>query len=195
MDPNLATDGFEQAQPQAQWQQQQGGVNARNKDMREVVLHKFMQAIGPSSMTILFVCLVWRSIHNYELACQIPSGTMRILCVVPTVLLFLFNVAGCIMCFFRASQKSKMKAILNMNGLSEMVLLVYNIVNMMKGSNMWTPREVYVGRVLVNFWFLTLWFSFAKARWITDGNLPLKPQASTQYQSQSLHQQSNQASP
>ncbi|CAM9918184.1 unnamed protein product, partial [Heterosigma akashiwo] len=47
MDPNLATDGFEQAQPQAQWQQQQGGVNARNKDMREVVLHKFMQAIGP----------------------------------------------------------------------------------------------------------------------------------------------------
>lgn len=65
--------------------------------------------------------------------------------------------------------KARLKAIVAVNGASELLMMLYNIVRLVLGSDKYTPREAYVTRLFVSVWFLTLTYSFATSRWDTGG--------------------------
>eukprot|EP00638_Chattonella_subsalsa_P003713 CAMPEP_0117757610 /NCGR_PEP_ID=MMETSP0947-20121206/14844_1 /TAXON_ID=44440 /ORGANISM="Chattonella subsalsa, Strain CCMP2191" /LENGTH=243 /DNA_ID=CAMNT_0005577557 /DNA_START=127 /DNA_END=855 /DNA_ORIENTATION=+ len=97
-----------------------------------------MRSVGNSAIAVLYMILMWRSMHNYELADQIPNKIVRYCSVIPTVFLFLFNILGMMLTFLKAErQKRNMKAILNMNALNEIILVCYNLYQMVLGSNIW----------------------------------------------------------
>ena len=89
--------------------------------------------------------------HLYELADQ-TRGFKRLCLVIPTVLMFLFDIAGLLVSFnFKDSNKVKLKMILNFNKAIELSCMSYSIFRLLLAPSVWTPREVYIGRVLVNF--------------------------------------------
>lgn len=47
-------------------------------------------------------------------------------------------------------------------------MLLYNLVGLL-GGEQYTPREEFISCVLANAWFLSICFTFAKARWVADG--------------------------
>ena len=103
------------------------------------------------SVSGYFFLLVWRAVHLYELADQ-TRGFKRLCLVIPTVLMFLFDIAGLLVSFnFKDSNKVKLKMILNFNKAIELSCMSYSIFRLLLAPSVWTPREVYIGRVLVNF--------------------------------------------
>ncbi|CAM9479954.1 unnamed protein product [Phaeothamnion confervicola] len=131
-----------------------------------------LRSVNGAGLMFCFFVLLWRSLHNYEAADQMPGGFFRYLLVLPAVSLFLSNVACLALTLVRtapARQKRRMKAVLSLNILSESLLLAYNLCRLVFGRGFWVPREEYVGRLLVNVWFLVMCYSFTRSRWVFEG--------------------------
>ena len=114
---------------------------------------------------------MWRTVHHYELADQSFKGTVRLVAVIPTVLLFLGNMMGCVASVTSPAShasKKRMKAILNLNKLVELSLLFYNVLRLTVFTNKLIVREIYVGRTLSNFLFMIQCQLFTKVAWYVE---------------------------
>ncbi|CAM9264678.1 unnamed protein product [Hapterophycus canaliculatus] len=92
--------------------------------------------------------------------------------MVPAVSLFLGNlVCMCLSLVQSATnkQKARMKAMLTVDAACEALLLLYNMVLLLGGTSGLMPKEEFVSRILTNVLFMSLCFTFAKARWVADG--------------------------
>mmetsp|Transcript_57650 Transcript_57650/g.172004 ORF Transcript_57650/g.172004 Transcript_57650/m.172004 type:complete len:179 (+) Transcript_57650:724-1260(+) len=110
---------------------------------------------------------MWRSVHHYEMADASFKGVQRLLFVVPTVALFIGNMAGCVASVTSPSHsaKKRMKAILNLNKLIELLLFIYNVVRLTIFPSKFVQREIYVGRTLSNFIFMVQCQLFTRVTW------------------------------
>ncbi len=94
--------------------------------------------------------------------------------VIPTVVLFLGNMVGCVVSLMSSSNtgssagratKKKMKAVLNLNKLVELCLIFYNVMRLIFFPSKYVVREIYVGRTLTNFLFIIQCQLFTKVTW------------------------------
>ena len=105
--------------------------------------------------------------HHYEMADLAFTGTARLFMVIPPVILFLGNMAGCVGSITSSGSlgKKRMKGILNLNKFVEIVLMAYNVSRLILVPSKLVPREVFVGRTLSNFLFLVQCQVFTKVTW------------------------------
>lgn len=154
----------EQQQYKYEHQSTLDAANPRDEDGKM----KLLASVSRGSIAIFFFILMWRSVHHYELADQTFRGATRFFMVLPPVVLFLGNMAGCvgsIMSSNGTSGKKRLKAILNLNKLVEIVLMMYNVMRLLLVPSKLVMREVYVGRTLSNFLFLVQCQLFTKVTW------------------------------
>ncbi len=162
----------------AAWRQQQqfkyenqsplDEANPRDDDGRM----KLLASVSKGSISLFFFILMWRSVHHYELADQSFKGTIRLMMVFPTVLLFLGNMIGCVASLMSSSSanasrnaKKRMKAVLNLNKLVELCLITYNVFRLIFFPSKYIVKEIYVGRTLTNFLFIVQCQLFTKVTW------------------------------
>lgn len=130
---------------------------------------KLLATVSRGSISVFFFVLMWRSVHHFELADQsFRKSSKRLFLVVPTMVLFIGNMAGCVASISSRTLKAKkrMKAILNLNKLVELLLFIYNIIRLaFFANNKLVPREVYVGRTLTNFMFIVQCQLFTRVTW------------------------------
>jgi len=128
---------------------------------------KLLATVSRGSIAFFFFVLMWRSVHHYEMADASFRGIQRLLIVVPTVGLFIGNMAGCVASITSPSHsaKKRMKAILNLNKLVELLLFVYNVVRLTIFPSKFVQREIYVGRTLSNFIFMVQCQLFTRVTW------------------------------
>jgi len=129
---------------------------------------KLLASVSRGSISVFFFVLMWRSVHHFELADQsFRKSAKRLFLVIPTMILFIGNMAGCVASISTRTLKAKkrMKAILNLNKLVELVLFLYNIIRLALLTNKFVPREIYVGRTLTNFMFLVQCQLFTRVTW------------------------------
>ena len=147
-------------------QTQMDEANPRDGDGRM----KLLASVSRGSISIYFFILMWRSIHNFELADQSFKGVTRLALVFPTIVLFVGNLIACTGSILGRSggsgkSKKRMKAILNLNKLVELVLFAYNVLRLSIFPSKFVIREVYVGRSISNFIFMTQCQLFTKVTW------------------------------
>jgi len=151
---------------------------------------KLLASVSRGSISVFFFVLMWRSVHHFELSDQaFQKSARRMLLVVPTVLLFIGNMAGCVASVTSRTTRAKkrMKAILNLNKLVELVLFLYNVVRLAVWSNKFVPREIYVGRAITNFMFLVQCQLFTRVTWdAAKANQGMN--TSTEYDQQTMSQ-------
>ncbi|CAM9636960.1 unnamed protein product [Scytosiphon promiscuus] len=126
---------------------------------------------GSGGVFIIFVIMVCRSLNHYEYADQLV-GAFRVISMTPAVGLFLGNlVCMCLSLVQSATnkQKARMKAMLTIDAACEAILLGYNMLVLLVGKSGLMPKEEFVSRILTNVLFMSLCFTFAKARWVADG--------------------------
>mmetsp|Transcript_2229 Transcript_2229/g.4527 ORF Transcript_2229/g.4527 Transcript_2229/m.4527 type:complete len:137 (-) Transcript_2229:304-714(-) len=61
--------------------------------------------------------------------------------------------------------KKRLKGILNLHKGVELVVMVYNVVRLAIVPSKYTPREVYIGRTISNFFFLMQAQLYTKLSW------------------------------
>lgn len=143
-------------------------ANPREEDGRM----KLLASVSKGSISLFFFILMWRSVHHYELADQSFKGSVRLIMVLPTVILFLGNMVGCVASLMSSSStsasrnsKKRMKAVLNLNKLVELCLIIYNVFRLIFFPSKYILKEVYVGRTLTNFLFIIQCQLFTKVTW------------------------------
>ncbi len=141
-------------------------ANPRDDDGRM----KLLASVSKGSISLFFFILMWRSVHHYELADQSFKGTLRLLMVFPTIVLFLGNMVACLASVMSSSNsgrsaKKRMKAVLNLNKLVEISLIGYNIIRLLAFPSKHVVREIYVGRTLTCFLFVIQCQLFTKVTW------------------------------
>ena len=114
-------------------------ANPRDKDGKM----KLLASISRCSIAMFFFILMWRAVHHYELADQMFNGATRLFMVLPPVVLFLGNMAGCVGSIMSngALGKKRMKAILNLNKLVEVSLMAYNVMRLVLVPSKFVMRE------------------------------------------------------
>lgn len=138
---------------------------------------KLLTTMSRTSVPIMFFILLTRVIHHYELADAAFKGAARIFFVLPTVALFLGNLSGLVVGAMgtikgTGGTKRRLKAILNLNKLIEIFCMVYNVMRLTVVPSRYTPREVYVARIVTNFMFLSFCQVYTKVTW---GGVTAKP--------------------
>ncbi len=146
------------------------GAGAGGDGRGEVLFPRIMRTVGNTGVCVLFMALTARATHLYELADQISGALRRYLVTLPVVGLLCANLVGVLLSlvqsFSRNSRlKTRLKAILTLNGLAEVVMVAYNSVRLVLGNDRFTPREAYVGRIFTSIWILTIVFAFSTSRW------------------------------
>jgi hypothetical protein len=68
---------------------------------------KLLTGVSRGSRAIIFVCLVFRNLHLFEVADQALRGIARLLVVTPLIGLFVANLAGVVASFTAPSHSSK----------------------------------------------------------------------------------------
>ncbi len=139
-------------------------------ERHEILYPRIMRTVGNTGVCILFMILTARATHLYELADQISGAIRRALVTLPVVGLLCANLAGVLLSlvqsFSRNSRiKTRLKAILTLNGLAEVLQVAYNSFKLVLGNDKWTPREAYVGRIFTSIWILTICYAFSTSRW------------------------------
>ncbi|CAM9954026.1 unnamed protein product [Pylaiella littoralis] len=128
--------------------------------------------VGSGGVCSIFSVLVCRSLNHYEYADQM-MGALRVVSMVPAVGLFLGNVVCVCLSLVQSAtsrQKARMKTMLSVDAVCEGLLLVYNMVLLLAGTSGGViPKEEFVSRILTNVLFMSLCFTFAKARWVAGG--------------------------
>lgn len=142
--------------------------------VRKPVLNPLFKQAGTASICLLFGLLIWRTLAVYEIADTFESRTLRSLTVIPTMLLLGGNIAGLGLNIMKPLNfKNHLKAILALNIVREVVELIYNVAQLiLVGAATKLPREVYIGRLLMNLWWGTMCFSLARSRWVVQPTIP-----------------------
>jgi len=128
---------------------------------------KLLANVSKGSISFFFFVLMWRSIHHFEMADTSFAGITRMVMVLPTMILFIANMMGCVAAVSPVTpkRKKKLKLILNANKSMEIGLLVYHVLRLSIVPSKIIIREIYVGRILSNFVFLLQCQLFTKVTW------------------------------
>lgn len=131
---------------------------------------KLLTTMSRTSVPIMFFILLTRSIHHFELADASFRGPTRLLFVLPAIILFLGNLSGVAVGALTSIKgtggtKRRLKAILNLNKLLEVLCGLYNIVRLTVAPSKYVPREAYVARIVTNFMFLGFCQVYSKVTW------------------------------
>mmetsp|Transcript_12375 Transcript_12375/g.26210 ORF Transcript_12375/g.26210 Transcript_12375/m.26210 type:complete len:305 (+) Transcript_12375:82-996(+) len=131
---------------------------------------KLLTTMSRTSVPIMFFILLTRSIHHFELADASFRGNTRLVFVLPAIILFLCNLSGVAVGALTSIKgtggtKRRLKAILNLNKLLEVLCGLYNIVRLTVAPSKYVPREAYVARIVTNFMFLAFSQVYSKVTW------------------------------
>jgi hypothetical protein len=135
---------------------------------------KLLTSIGKGSRAVIFFFLMWRDVSLYETA-SVRSNLSRMVLSVPLIFLFMGNMAGAIVSLTSPSHASKkrLKAILNLDKLVEMLLLLYSVIRLTVWPSRYTPREVYMGNCFHSAFFLLQCQGFTRLSWDENAAQPL----------------------
>jgi hypothetical protein len=135
---------------------------------------KLLTSVGKGSRASIFFFLMWRDVSLYETA-SVRSNLSRMVLSVPLIFLFIGNMAGAIVSLTSPSQatKKRLKAILNLDKLVEMLLLVYSVIRLTVWPSRYTPREVYIGNCLHSAFFLLQCQGFTRLSWDENAGQPI----------------------
>jgi len=138
-------------------------ANPRGSDGR----FKLMASVSKGSRALIFFLLMWRDVHLYEVADQSFKGIRRLCSVVPLILLFIANLAGCVSSLTSPghSAKKRLKAILNLDKFVEIMIILFNFVRLTVAPSKYTPREVYIANTLHSVFFILQSQAFTKVSW------------------------------
>lgn len=128
---------------------------------------KLLTSVGKGSRALIFFILMWRDVHLYEVADQTYTGIFRLFTVIPLLLLFIGNLAGAVASVTSPSHsaKKRLKAILNMNKLVEILIIVFNFGRLTLFPSQQTPREVYIANTLHSVFFIIQSQAFTRLTW------------------------------
>jgi hypothetical protein len=156
-----------QQQQQRQYQHQHATPNGRPSDPKTSL---FMKQINAKGLAFCFFVMLWRALHHFEIADALVSPKQRLALVVPSLAMVITNALCLLACCVSGTSfkhKMRMKTALSLNSLIEGLLLASNVIRLLLGGTLQqTKKAEYVGQLLVNFWFLTICFSFAKMHWV-----------------------------
>ena len=146
--------------------ERQAAVNAAGVDDQGRT--KLINTVSRSSLCFWFFILMWRAMAHYEMADTIRNQGLRVIMVLPSVLLFIGNMLGCVISFTSSQQhgtKKRLKGLLNVNKLVEIIMFLYHFMRLTLFPNKYVPREVYVGKIVHNFMYLLASQMFTKVTW------------------------------
>lgn len=150
---------------------------------------KLLTSVGKGSRAAIFFFLMWRDVHLYE-AITSASSASRMLLAVPLISLFFANMAGAIVSLTSPSlvSKKRLKAILNLDKMVEVLLLFYAAVRLSVWPSRYTTREVYIGNCFHSAFFLLQCQAFTRLSWDENSAQPMstytKPVAAVHQQQQ-----------
>jgi hypothetical protein len=136
---------------------------------------KLLTSVGKGSRALMFFVLMWRDIHLYEIADQNRTGVARLLLVIPMALMFIANLAGAVASLTSPSHsaKKRLKAILNLDKLLEVLLLVFYFIRLTIAPSKYTPREIYISNTLHSVFFILQCQAFTKLSWDDSAAMPV----------------------
>lgn len=136
---------------------------------------KLLTSVSKGSRAIIFVFLMWRDVHLYEVADQTTKGIKRLLFVTPLILLFIANMAGAVASLSSPSHSAKrrLKAILNMDKLVEAILIIYSFIRLTVFPSKHTPREVFISSIFHSFLFILQCQGFTRLSWDEHAAQPM----------------------
>jgi hypothetical protein len=128
---------------------------------------KLLASVSKGSRAFIFFVLMWRDVHLFEIADQRLKGMARLMAVVPLTVMFLANLAGVVASVTSPSHsgKKRMKAILNLDKIIEVVLLVYYFVRLTVAPDKFVPREIFIANTLHSVFFLIQCQAFTRVTW------------------------------
>jgi hypothetical protein len=128
---------------------------------------KLLTHVGRRSRALIFFVLMWRDVHLYEVADQTYKGLFRLVTVIPLFLLFISNLAGAVAAITSPSHsaKKRLKAILNLDKLVEMLIIVFNFGRLTLFPSQYTPREIYIANTLHSVFFILQSQAFTRLTW------------------------------
>lgn len=149
---------------------------------------KLLTSVGKGSRAAIFFFLMWRNVHLYETAVAVSASTAvrRLILTVPLIVLFIANMAGAVVSLTTPTHASKkrLKAILNLDKLVEVLLFVYSVVRLTVWPNPYTLREVYIGNCLHSAFFLLQCQAFTRLSWDETSAPPMSTYTTTSQQQQ-----------
>ena len=167
-----------------QQQLQQSRTAAEAADvMDENGTFKLFTTVSRASVSVFFFILMWRTVHHYELADaafgragSFGGALLRTTVVTPLVVLFLGEMMGAVLGLAGGrgiggvssanhATKKRLKGILNLHKGVELTMMVYNVLRLAIFPSKYVPREVYIGRIIGNFFFLTQAHLYTKLSW------------------------------
>lgn len=102
--------------------------------------------------------------------------------VMPLTFLFVANMAGAVASITSAghSSKKRLKAILNLNKLSEVLLILWHVRKLIFSTSNLVPREIYISNILHSVFFILQ--CHAVTRFVWDEALVMQPQTAMKYE-------------
>jgi hypothetical protein len=129
---------------------------------------KLLVSVSRGSRVFIFVLLMLRDLHLYETASQvIQPEFLRGLVSSFLVIMFIANMAGVVACLTSPthSTKKRLKAILNIEKLVEILMMMYAVIRLTVFPSQYTPKEVYVGNLMNAAFFLFQCQVYTKLSW------------------------------
>eukprot|EP00529_Nitzschia_sp_RCC80_P031289 CAMPEP_0113502458 /NCGR_PEP_ID=MMETSP0014_2-20120614/33568_1 /TAXON_ID=2857 /ORGANISM="Nitzschia sp." /LENGTH=371 /DNA_ID=CAMNT_0000397253 /DNA_START=161 /DNA_END=1276 /DNA_ORIENTATION=+ /assembly_acc=CAM_ASM_000159 len=178
---------------------QQGAVDANRL--------KLILSVSKGSRAVTFFVLMWRNIYMFDVAdtsIKKSMGFYRGFVRSILTLLLCGNIAGFVSSMLPSSSttstsstdhhhhhstktKKRMKAILNLDKLVEIVLLVWYFFRLTIFPSKYVPKEVFIAGALHSTFFLLQ--CQATTRFVWDEGIQLSPKAGQQQQQQQQQQQ------
>ena len=136
---------------------------------------KLMTSVSKGSRAIIFFLLMIRNIHLYELADKLRTGIPRLVCVIPMVVMFVANLAGVVVSLTSPSHsaKKRLKAILNLDKMIEVVLICFYLIRLTIFPPSHTPRELYIANIFHSIFFLLQSQAFTRLSWDENAAQPI----------------------
>jgi hypothetical protein len=168
------------------WREEQYALQSAPPDQQQspaqLARMRLLISVAKPSRVLIFLVLMWRIIHLYEVADQtfrvsakgLATGIFRNLFVRgPLTFLFVANLAGVVVTFTSApghhvTSKRRLKAILNLDKLLEILLIVQALarLSIFPGNPRTTPpRDVYINNVIYSLFFLLQTHGFTRLNW------------------------------
>lgn len=128
---------------------------------------KLMSGFSRGSRVLIFFVMMWRSMMLYEHADKLLRGLTRLIAVTMMSLLFVGNLSGLVISVMAGpkSSKKRLKAILNLNKLQEIIIIIYAFGRLSLFPSQYTPREIYIATILHCMFFLGNNFGCTRLVW------------------------------
>lgn len=134
--------------------------------------NRFRMELGAASISLLFVLSIWRTIVLHDAASTFMSPLMNLLTTIPLKCILMLNIVSLVTNLVKPLYfKNILRLTFGLNILKEAVDLTYNAVMIVFNKSFLIsqpifPREYYLGRLLMNLWFLLAGISQLKSRWV-----------------------------